>query len=399
MTVQHGLEPDTPHRRVLCVVGTRPEAIKVAPVVLALRAAGWHPVVATTGQHGAVVDEALEAFGIRPDVTGVPWSRGPALSSLHSELVGRLARDLEVHTPAAVLVQGDTASTLAGALAGFWARVPVVHLEAGLRSGSLSEPFPEEGNRRLVAQVSALHLAPTPAAHDALRREGIAADDILVVGNTVVDAVRLLSERVGPPPCPESEAARAPLVLVTCHRRENWNTGIVRVAAAVRRLVETHADIDVVVAAHPNPAVRAVLDDRLGGTDAVTVRDAVAYPEFVGLLARAAVVVTDSGGVQEEAAALGVPAVVLREVTERPEGVDAGLAELVGTDPASIVAAVSRVLAAPPRSAVSRPPCPYGDGQAARRCVEALGALLEGTARPDPFVPAVTTMVVATESP
>ena len=365
----------------LCVVGTRPEAVKVAPVVLALRAAGWEPILVTTGQHGAVVGEALNAFGIIPEVRLEEWSRGPNLAELHTELVRRLEEIVASTDPAVVLVQGDTATTLAGALVGFWADVPVAHLEAGLRSGSLAEPFPEEANRRMVSQITALHLAPTPAAEAALIAEGSDPGHVLVVGNTVVDAVRLLAARPG------ITASERPLVLVTCHRRENWGAGVARVAEALRRIVAARPDVEVVVAAHPNPAVRAVLDDSLGGVGAVSVRDAIRYEEFVSLLARARVAVTDSGGVQEEAAALGVPGVVTREVTERREGVEAGLAVLVGTDPDRIVDEVFRVIDRPSDRVGVWSDCPYGDGRASERTVAALGWLVEANAMPEPFVP------------
>jgi UDP-N-acetylglucosamine 2-epimerase (non-hydrolysing) len=376
-------------RRALVVIGTRPEAIKLAPVVLALRdAPGWQPIVVTTGQHGPVVDEVLHTFGTPADVALEEWERSGDLAGLHAELVTRLAATVADTAPDTVVVQGDTATTLTGAMAAFWAQIPVVHVEAGLRSGDLFAPFPEEANRRMVAQVAALHLPPTDGAGAALLAEGCDPDRVLVVGNTVVDAVRWLATNgpsLTPAPDTPHAAHNRTLVLVTCHRRENWGDGTRRIATALHDLVREHPGVDVVVAAHPNPAVRAVLDEALAGVDAVSVRDALPYDTFVSLLRRARLVLTDSGGVQEEAAALGVPALVLRDVTERSEGIDAGMAGLVGTDPIAILAGVRRILAEPAPTPDGWPDCPYGDGRAAERTVRAISWLLDGAPRPAPF--------------
>lgn len=369
-------------RRVVVVAGTRPEAVKVAPIVAALAATpGWSPILVSTGQHGDVLDRVFASFGLTVDVRHEPWQRSGELSGLHTALVELLSADLDRLEPDALIVQGDTASTLAGALAAFWQRIPVVHVEAGLRSGDLTAPFPEEANRRLVSQLAALHLAPTAAAAAALAREGIVGNQVIVTGNTVIDALRSLTITR-----PASSERR--LVLVTCHRRENWGRPMLGVARAVQCLADKHADVDFVVAAHPNPAVRDVFEAALGRFQNVTITDPLDYLPFVELLARAAVVLTDSGGVQEEAPAFGVPVLVLRDVTERPEGIDAGVALLVGTEPHTITSAADNLLSnAEAHRAMAHRANPYGDGNAASRTVAAISWLLNRTVRPDEFAP------------
>ena len=286
--------------------GTRPEAVKLAPVALAMRAAGLiAPVLVASGQHPAMVSQALAAFDLTPGVT-LRVERG---TGSQAELLTELIRQLDAlwaeRTPAAVLVQGDTTTSLAGALAAFWRRIPVVHLEAGLRSGDLDSPFPEEANRRLVAQVAALHLTPTPLAAMNLLDENINTADVLITGNTVVDATLAVARRRLPFENPQVAAARANadgrrLVVVTAHRRESWGAPLDRILAAVRRLVERYADIDVILPSHPNPAVRAQVEAGLGGIERVTVTDPLPYPDLSRLLSEAYLVLTDSGGIQEE---------------------------------------------------------------------------------------------------
>jgi UDP-N-acetylglucosamine 2-epimerase (non-hydrolysing) len=365
------------------VVGTRPEAVKLAPLVLALRdRPDWEPVVITTGQHAGVVDEVLGSFGIVASVRHEPWSHSGALAPLHTALVNSLDGDLAHLDVDTVVVQGDTASALAGALAGFWRGIPVVDVEAGLRSGDLSAPFPEEANRQLISRVTALHLAPTAGAQEALAAEGITGDHVVVTGNTVIDALRLLA-----PPTDRRDAARAHRrVLVTCHRRENWGTPMAGVADAVGRLAIEFPDVMFAVATHPNPSVRAAFTGRLDAHDNVEITGPLDYAEFMSQLAEATIALTDSGGVQEEAPALGVPVLVLREVTERGEGVAAGVARLVGTDPEAIVAAASRLLSDPCAYAqMARATNPYGDGRAAERSIAAMDWFFAGAPRPEPF--------------
>ncbi|WP_308257875.1 non-hydrolyzing UDP-N-acetylglucosamine 2-epimerase [Pseudonocardia lacus] len=391
------------------MVGTRPEAIKMAPLALALRAAGvLEPVVVATGQHPTMVAQALSAFGLAPDVV----CQLHRTTGEQSELVAELAPALDtvMATSSAVVVQGDTTSALVGGLVGMWRRIPVVHLEAGLRSGDLAAPFPEEANRRLIGVFADLHLAPTPRAAAALRTEAAAvaaaagvtpadgADDrILLTGNTVVDAVVAVAADVTGPTAAEPAderlaavhrevtAGRSRLLLVTAHRRESWGEPLDRVLAAVRQVVDDHPDVRCVLPAHANPAVRAQVDTALGDHPRVLVTDPLPYPELCRLLARASLVLSDSGGIQEEAPTFEVPVLVLREVTERKEAVESGWAQLVGTDPDLIVGAAKSAL----DGDWVRPSSgnPFGDGKAAERGAQAIAWLLGHAPRPSDFTP------------
>jgi UDP-N-acetylglucosamine 2-epimerase (non-hydrolysing) len=372
--------------------GTRPEAVKLAPVALAIRAAGLlEPVLVASGQHPAMVNQALAAFELTPDVTLQVTRETGSQAELLTEMIRQLDELFAVRPPAAVIVQGDTTTSLAGALAAFWRRIPVVHLEAGLRSGDLESSFPEEANRRLVAQVAALHLAPTPLAAMNLLDEGVTTTDVLITGNTVVDATLAVAGRKLPFENPAVAAARAAagdrrLVLVTAHRRESWGAPLDRILSAVRTLVQRYADIDVVLPTHPNPAVRAQVEAILGGVDRVTVTDPLPYPDLSRLLSEAYLVLTDSGGIQEEAPSFGVPALVLRDVTERVESLHAGCARLVGADEDLIVKEAAALLDDPGRrNAMTAGGNPYGDGLAAERTAQATAALLGLADRPSPM--------------
>ncbi|WP_306214105.1 non-hydrolyzing UDP-N-acetylglucosamine 2-epimerase [Actinoplanes sp. RD1] len=376
--------------------GTRPEAVKLAPVVLAFREAGLlTPVLVASGQHPTMVTQALAAFDLTPDVT-LRVERG---TGTQAELLTEMIRQLDglwaERLPAAVIVQGDTTTSLAGALAAFWRRIPVVHLEAGLRSGDLDSPFPEEANRRLVAQVASLHLAPTPLAAMNLLDENVATEQVLVAGNTVVDAALAVAAGRRPYENQQVAAAREAgadrrLVVVTAHRRESWGAPLDRILAAVRALVMRYDDIDVILPSHPNPAVRAQVEAGLAGVERVTVTDPLPYPDLARLLSEAYLVLTDSGGIQEEAPSFGVPALVLRDVTERVESLHAGCAKLVGSDPARIVSEAAELLDSQVRrDAMTAGGNPYGDGLAAARTAQATAALLGLADRPAPM-PAVT---------
>lgn len=366
------------------VVGTRPEAVKLAPVVVALREQGLiSPVVVTTGQQREAVEEVLGLFGLAAQVGLAPVGRGWSVTRLTSHLLAELGGEVDGISPDLVVVQGDTASVLAGALAGFLRGVPVVHVEAGLRTGDLAAPFPEEGNRRMVSQIAALHLAPTAGAFANLHAAGVAQRRIVLTGNTVVDALRAVQAAA----CDTSGTAErrgrgGPRVLVTAHRRESWGEPIAQIGRAVARLADRHPDWEFAVVCHMNPAVRATLDAVIPPRGNVTVSGPVGYRAFVAMLADAAVVVTDSGGIQEEAPVLGVPVLVTRELTERPEALAAGAARLVGTDPQAIVAAVEAVVgggAGHPATATS----PFGDGHAGTRSAAACAWLLGLRPRPD----------------
>jgi UDP-N-acetylglucosamine 2-epimerase (non-hydrolysing) len=370
---------------VLLLVGTRPEAVKAAPVALCLAEhPHLRPAIIHSGQHGAMVEQALAPFGLRPDellsFTRVTGGQPELFAHLLPALDALLGR----RRPAAVLVQGDTSTALAGALAAFWRRIPVVHLEAGLRTGDLTAPFPEEANRQLVARLAALHLAPTTAAAAALRAESLSGGSVVVTGNTVVDAALRVAAAAAPAENQDLVAVERDLethggrlVLVTAHRRESWGEPLDEVLAAVATLAARHEDVRVLLPMHPNPAVRTQVVAALGGHPRVTLTEPLAYPDLVRVLRRAALVLTDSGGIQEEAPSFGVPVLVLREVTERMEAVHAGCAWLVGTDRARILLEADEMLHT--RLRVPLHSNPFGDGNAATRAVAAIADLLAVT--------------------
>lgn len=377
-----------PARRIGVLLGTRPEAIKLAPVVLALRdAAGFEPVVVSTGQHADLVAPVLAAFGIDPDGEVVhdlalmrPGQELSDLAGRATTAVGRAIADLGL---AAVVVQGDTTTSLAGALAGFYRGVPVVHVEAGLRTGDRRAPWPEEANRRMITQVADLHCAPTERAAGALLAEGVAPQSVITTGNTVVDALLAILARSTGYTGPDAallqrlEDADRRLLLVTAHRRESWGTGLEGIAHGVAAAATAHPELEVVVPLHPNPRVREALVPVLAGRPRVHLIEALDYPDFTRLLRRADLVLTDSGGIQEEACTLGRPTLVARTVTERPEGTEAGGLRLVGTSPLRIAAEIARLLRDPAAyEALVCRSSPFGDGAAATRIVIALDDLL-----------------------
>lgn len=367
---------------VAVLFGTRPEAIKLAPVLVELRARGLPTLVIATGQHRDIVGPVLQLFDIRPDHDLALMRRRQTLDHVLSSVVSHVGRILAETQPRALLVQGDTTSTLGGSLVAFHNRIPVGHVEAGLRSGSLELPFPEEMNRRVTSIVARWHFAPTAGAAANLRREGVSAG-ILVTGNTVVDALRYISGRTTTATGNLAGfAARGPLIVATAHRRESWDGGIERIALALRETLHELRDHRLVFATHPNPVAYGPVRDLLAGEERARVVTALGYAEFVGLLARARVAVTDSGGIQEEAPTLGIPTLVTRDVTERPEGVAAGAVILVGTDVGRIRDTALQVLTDSARhehmARAGRNL--YGDGTAARRIVDRLVADLTGTA-------------------
>lgn len=379
-------------RSVLIVVGTRPEAIKMMPVILAVKQSEHlTPVVISTGQHSELVAEVLGFVGITPDVTlqirddertlnglfsAVMRGLNSYVTETYGENPGAGAGAYNDHFPVATLVHGDTSSAAAAALASFHLHIPVGHVEAGLRTSNTLSPFPEELNRQLISRIAVAHFAPTPNNAENLLREGVALGRVLITGNTAIDALQLVAERKLPYGMPELEALEDDesrrVVVVTAHRRENWNGGIARIASAVRILAESHEDDLFVVSLHPNPAVADVFRAELTGLHNVIMVKPMRYGAFARLLERAYIAITDSGGIQEEAPALGTPVVVVRETTERQEGVDAGTVKLVGTHTADIVAVAGELLdnaEAHGRQAGRRNP--YGDGYAAQRILAA----------------------------
>lgn len=368
-------------KRVMVVFGTRPEAIKVAPLIQALAAAPWsRPVVAVTAQHRWILDQVLELFDICPNYDLDIMRSGQTLTDVTVGALGGLRPVLADAEPDLVVVQGDTTTTFAAALAGFYQQVPVAHLEGGLRTGNVLSPYPEEMNRRLTSQLASLHLAPTPTARANLLAEGVNPCSVVVTGNTVIDALHwTVGRRI---PYRDQELAGLdtdprPVLLVTAHRRESWGEPMTAIGAALAHLAQSQPDLLVVLPVHPNPRVRAALLPAVAGLDNVLVVEPLAYGEFARLLDRATVVLTDSGGVQEEAPSLGKPVLVMRDTTERPEAVAAGTARLVGTDRDQIVANVRSLLQdADAYAAMANAVNPYGDGRAAERSCQAIARLL-----------------------
>jgi len=355
---------------VLVIAGTRPEAIKLAPVVEAIGAQGrFRPVLVATSQHREMLRQALEPFGLEPDVDLDVMTEGQTPTRVAFEVLRRLEPVLLETRPAWTLVQGDTTTALAAAIASFYAGVPVGHVEAGLRTGRLDAPFPEEFNRRAAAVATALHFAPTGRAAANLRAEGFPEDTIRVVGNTVVDAVRRILQSTRP-----VGTGGRDLVLVTLHRRESFGAPLRRVFEALRTLaVERAGSIRIVYPVHPNPRVSGPAHEILGGVVGIELVEPMDYPQLLSTFAAARFALSDSGGIQEEAPSVGVPVLVARETTERPEVVDAGWARLVGTDPGRILKEARRLLdddAA--RDAMTSGPNPFGDGHAAERIATAL---------------------------
>ena len=360
------------------LVGTRPEAIKLMPVVRALEAAGAPPALWVTGQHREMLEPILAELELRPDESLDLMQPGQALADISARVL-TATRDLVARKrPRILVVEGDTTSVAMGALAAYYEGVRVAHVEAGLRTGDRRNPFPEEINRRLVACLADLHFAPTPRARDNLLREGVDPATVHVVGNTVVDALFVARDRLVPrlPPDARLDAWPAPgrrLVLVTAHRRESFGPDLRSIIEGLKRLAGARPDLDIVYPVHLNPQVDGPVREALGGVDNLHLMPPLGYLRFVQLLLRAALVITDSGGVQEEAAALGVPLLVARRTSERLEAVEAGVAEMVGPDADRIVAAALRLLGDPEAHARrARPTSAFGDGRAGPRIAEAL---------------------------
>ncbi|GAA1379594.1 non-hydrolyzing UDP-N-acetylglucosamine 2-epimerase [Luteococcus sanguinis] len=366
---------------VLAVYGTRPEAIKMAPVIKALETSETlHCEIAVTGQHREMLDQVNEMFGIVPDHDLNVFEPGQTLNALMAKVFARIDPVLEQVAPKAVLVQGDTSTVAAAAIAAMYRQIPVVHLEAGLRSGDIWSPFPEEANRKIVSQITSLHLAPTTQSRDNLLREGISADDIVVTGNTVIDALFTtldLNPPVSHPQVAELVEQGKKILLVTTHRRENWGGAMENVGRALRTIAQNYPEMTIVLPAHRNPLVREAVLPSVEGLPNVLVTEPLSYGEFIRVMNAAHIVLTDSGGVQEEAPSLGRPVLVMRENTERPEAVAAGTVRLIGTDEARIVDEVSRLMTSQASyDAMSKAQNPYGDGQAASRTVAAIEQLL-----------------------
>ena len=377
--------------RVLCIVGTRPEAIKMAPVILALRQSkSWDVKVVATAQHRELLDQVLGVFGIAADKDLDAMRPNQDLAALTARLITGLDACLEEYRPALVLAQGDTTTVLASALACFYRKVPFGHVEAGLRTRDFDYPWPEEMNRVLAGRLAAVHFAPTETARVNLLQEGIPADRVHVTGNTVIDALFWVAERDFPVDVELPRDRR--LVLVTAHRRENFGAPMVSICEAIADLARRYDDLHFLFPVHPNPNVRQVVEETLGGMREVTLCAPLQYGAFVAAMKRSWLVLSDSGGVQEEAPALGKPVLVLRDETERPEAVAEGVVELVGTAREAIVRKVAALYDDPSKYCkMAKGASPYGDGQAAARIVQHIGRL-PGVGGSPPRQPAATVM-------
>lgn len=377
-------------QRIAVLIGTRPEAIKMAPVIAALRHdAELEPYVINAGQHREMIEQVVRLFGIEVDADLAAMEPGQTLAGLTSRLVERIDQALEASKPDMVLVQGDTTTVLCAALASFYRKIPIGHVEAGLRTGNIHSPFPEEANRRLVSPLVTLHFAPTETARQALLAERVPDDSIFVTGNTVIDALltevrRQENEEVrGALHCEFAELLGAdwrehPMILVTGHRRENFGTGFESICDALAELSALRPDVRIVYPVHLNPQVKGVVHARLGEYENIRLIPPQPYSQFVALAKACTLILTDSGGVQEEAPSLGKPVLVMRESTERPEGVEAGAVKLVGPHAKRIVAETLRLLTDQAAyDAMARVSNPYGDGHAAGRIVEAIRRYVE----------------------
>lgn len=368
-------------KKVMVIYGTRPEAVKVAPLIQALQISDvLEPIIVSTGQHRELMDQVNDWFGIKPDLDLKVFKQGSNLNELASRILDKLDPVLEQYKPDAVVVQGDTTTVAIAAIACFYRLIPLVHLEAGLRSGNIHSPFPEEANRRIAGQVTSLHVAPTAASRDNLLREGIDPEIVVVAGNTVIDAlqwtaaheVTFSDERLR-----EEYSAGRQMILLTTHRRENWGAPMRRIGEAVAMLAKKYPETLIVFPAHANPLVLENVGPYIDELENVHICESMRYEEFVHAQKWATVVLTDSGGVQEEAPSFGKPVLVLRENTERPEAVDAGTVKLVGTETQRIFDEVSELLDDPTAyAAMSKAVNPYGDGKASERAAAAIAEML-----------------------
>lgn len=366
---------------VMVIYGTRPEAIKVAPVIKALeRDPLLEAIVVTTAQHREMLDQVNQLFEIVPDVDLNLMAQDQTLNGIAGSVITRIDEVLANYQPDAVLVQGDTTTVMAAAIAAFNREVPVVHLEAGLRSGDIKAPFPEEGNRKIVSQIARIQLAPTENSRINLLADGVDQANIHVIGNTVIDALHSAVDRrttVGIPGLTESKLSGKKLLLVTAHRRENLGTNMRNIGRAMRRLALAHSGLVIVWPAHKNPRVRDVISPEIDGVENIISIEPLGYGDFSSLIARSDIVLTDSGGIQEEAPSLGKPVLVLRENTERPEAVAAGTVKLIGTATDRIFSEVSFLLEDETAYAsMAKAINPYGDGRSASRCIEILKTFL-----------------------
>lgn len=377
--------------KIMTVYGTRPEAIKVAPVIKALeKDERFESVAVSTGQHKEMLEQVNTMFGIEPKLDLHLMKPGQGLNEIVSRALMGLDEIIDAEQPDVIISQGDTSTAMAAALAGFHRGVKIVHLEAGLRTGDIHSPFPEEANRKLIGQVAELHLAPTAGSMENLRRENVRSKDIAVTGNTVIDALLEAASwdtEFEDPALQEAAESGKRLVVVTTHRRENLEA-MKEIGGAVKDLAESYSDINFVLPLHLNPKVREAVLPEVETLSNVVITDPLPYDQFTKLLDRATIILTDSGGVQEEAPALGKPVLVMRQNTERPEAVVAGTVKLVGTNRSLIVAEAKLLLDDEAAyTSMANAVNPYGDGKGAERAVAAIAELLGVGERLPNFAP------------
>jgi UDP-N-acetylglucosamine 2-epimerase (non-hydrolysing) len=369
-------------KKIAIVIGTRPEAIKLCPFINCIKnefSEIFSPLVISTGQHKEILDDVFNLFNVIPDFRLDIDRTNSTLSSLQSQLVQSLESIFIQETPDIVAVQGDTHSTLSGAMAAFYQKIPIAYIESGLRSGNLYEPFPEEANRKMVTQLTTWHFTPTIKASEALKSEGI-VEQVYEVGNTVIDALMMVkkvddsSSEDGHGYLKRKREGRN-MVLITVHRRENWGEGINNVMLAVKKLLGMYDNLDIVWLTHPNPTIKQQVQDMLGTTDHVYIYPPANYKELVQLMGESSIILTDSGGIQEEAPSLNKPVLVAREVTERMEGVDAGCAKLVGVNTDVIVKSIRDLLDSTENyNEMIHVKNPYGDGTTSQQILTILAS-------------------------
>lgn len=364
--------------RLMTVFGTRPEAIKMCPLVLEMHKYPEYiePIVAVTAQHREMLDQVLELFRIKPDYDLNIMASGQTLYDITTRALNGLKEVIEDAKPDMVLVHGDTTTTFAGALAAFYAQVPVGHVEAGLRTGNKYSPYPEEMNRKLTGSIADMHFAPTSTSKENLLKENVNPEAIMVTGNTVIDALQTTVKanyEFADAEFNKIFARGNRLILMTTHRRENLGEPMRNVYKALRKVLETHADVEAIFPVHKNPKVREIVQEELGGLERVHLIEPMDYEPFANLMGKVDIVLTDSGGIQEEAPALGKPVLVLRDTTERPEAVDAGTVKLVGTGYEDVLRETNLLLDDPAHyKKMAEAANPYGDGKACERIIRAI---------------------------
>ncbi len=368
-------------KKIMFVFGTRPEVSKLAPVIFeARKEPSLETIIVSTGQHREMLDQMLKIFNINPDIDLAIMEERQSLSSITVKIIERIEPVLLEYEPDMVVVQGDTSSAFLASLVSFYNKIPVAHVEAGLRSFDIYNPFPEEANRRFISIISSLNLAPTRKAKENLLREGIKEESIIVTGNTIVDAVYWIAKDI-----PEISTDKK-IILVTAHRRENWGEPMRELSLAIKELVEEFPDVVFIVPLHKNPIVREIFNEILSDTERVELLEPLDYPSLIRVMKSAYLILTDSGGIQEEAPTFGKPVLVLRETTERPEGIEKGVSRLIGMHKETIIESVRELLTDQTLyTSMGKAGNPYGDGRAGERTIKAIMHFFGMCDRPDEF--------------